>query len=144
MVDRTAEGHKAKPYTLLIEHGKVAEFIEAIGADPEDYNFNGEIIVPATYLTTSFFWERRVEGANPLEAVKQDPSKALHAEQEYTFFGPPPVAGTKLTCQGRVDRMWEKTSKSGKTLLFVDIVTDYHDETGALVAEGKMTIVEPQ
>lgn len=144
MVDRSSEGFKAKPFPVLVEEGKVIEFAESLGTDNPEFFKGADGVCPPTFLTNSFFWERRVEGADAMVAVAPNPATAMHAEQEYTFFGPPPAPGTKLEAQTRVDRIWDKQSKSGRVLVFVDIITDFRDETGALVAEGKMTIVEPE
>ena len=54
-------------------------------------------MAPPTFLTTMFFWEEGVAGANPWHHVKLDQKRGMHAEQEYVYFGPPPRAGAKLT-----------------------------------------------
>ena len=51
------------------------------------------------------------------------------------------AAGTTLTGTARIDRVYEKQSRRG-TLTFVEIVTEYLDETGELVAESRLTGVE--
>jgi len=66
----------------------------------------------------------------------------MHAEQEYVFHGPPPRAGTRLTCRSRIAEMYDKQGKRGGTLTFVVMVTEFRDPSGKLVAEAKMTAVE--
>jgi hypothetical protein len=41
----------------------------------------------------------------------------------------------------RIDKVYEKQSRRG-TLTFVEIVTEYRDERGELVAESRLTGVE--
>jgi MaoC dehydratase-like protein len=71
-----------------------------------------------------------------------DKQRGLHAEQEYTFFGPPPRAGTRLTCRSRIGEIYTKQGRRGGEMTFVVQYTDFHDETGRLVAQAKMTGVE--
>ena len=49
---------------------------------------------------------------------------------------------SKCNCTSRIDKIYEKTSRSGSTLTFVEMVTDFRDPDGVLVAEAKMTAVE--
>src|SRR5580658_7886815 len=89
-----------------------------------------------------FFWEREVPGANPWDRVKLDQRRGMHAEQEYVFHGPPPRAGTRLTCQSRIEDVYEKEGRRGGRLGFAVMVTEFRDEQGELVAEARMTGVE--
>jgi hydroxyacyl-ACP dehydratase HTD2-like protein with hotdog domain len=70
------------------------------------------------------------------------PERGMHAEQEYVFHGPPPRAGTRLTCRSRIAEMYDKQGKRGGTLTFVVMVTEFRDASGKLVAEARMTAVE--
>jgi hypothetical protein len=101
-----------------------------------------DAVIPPTFLTTTFFWEAEVENANPWPRVKLDPQLGMHAEQEYIFHGPPPRAGTKLTCTSRIAEMYEKEGRRGGKLGFAVMVTEFRDESGKLVAEARMTGVE--
>ncbi len=67
-------------------------------------------VVPPTFLTTMFFWEREVPGSNPWDQVKLDQTRGMHAEQEYVFHGPPPRAGARLTCQSRIEDVYGEGS----------------------------------
>jgi hydroxyacyl-ACP dehydratase HTD2-like protein with hotdog domain len=89
-----------------------------------------------------FFWEEAAPGSDPWTLVKMDQRRGMHAEQEYIFHGPPPKAGTKLTCQSRIDKIYEKEGRRGGNLTFVVKVTEFRDESGKLVAEARMTGVE--
>lgn len=141
MVDKTAEGKQGAPFEMEIERGKVYELATAIKADHADY-FKVSPVLPPTFLTTTFFWEERVPGANPWSLVQMDQRRGMHAEQEYEFFGPPPRAGTKLTCRSTITKIFEKAGKRGGNMTFVVMETDFTDESGKLVAKAKMTGVE--
>ena len=52
-------------------------------------------------------------GSNPWALVKMDQKRGMHAEQEYVFHGPPPRAGTRLTCQSRIAEVYEKEGRRG-------------------------------
>ena len=69
----------------------------------------------------------------------------MHAEQEYIFHGSPPRAGDRLVARSTVTEMTEKQSRSGATLVFVKMVTEFRDaDTDRLVAEAILTGVERQ
>jgi hypothetical protein len=141
MIDPALAGTRGTPFEIRIEWGKVREFARSIGASLEP----GEApTVPPTFLTTMFWWEREVDGADVWPLVGMDPKRGMHAEQEYVFHGPPPRAGDRLIATSRIDRIWQKVGKRGGTLTFVDLVTEFRDPEGKLVAEAKMTAVETE
>ena len=131
------QGKQGAPFRLPIEQGKVLEFVESMSAKTWTHSS-----IPPTFLTTAFFWEARVEGADVKEAVQFDPSRSVHAEQSFVFHGPPPAVGETLSAQSRVDKIYEKTSRNGKVLTFVDIVTDYYDPNEKLRASSTMRAIE--
>lgn len=140
-MNKSAEGLKGAPFTLDIERSKIREFARAVKASHPDYESETPVI-PPTFLTSTFHVELDVPGANPWAALQVDLKRGLHAEQEYVFHGPPPRAGTRLTCTSRIDRIYEKQGKRGGTLTFAVMVTEFRDESGKLVAEARMTGVE--
>jgi hypothetical protein len=141
-MDPKSAGAQGQPFELVLERGKVREFAHAVRSSHPAYLKDAEPVVPPTFLTTMFFWEREVEGANPWDKVQLDQTRGMHAEQEYIFHGPPPRAGTKLTCTSRIAEVYEKEGKRGGKLGFAVMVTEFRDETGKLVAEARMTGVE--
>ena len=144
MIDKSALGREGAPFELDIERGKVREFARAVHAQDAAY-FRAEYqLSPPTFLTTMFFWEELVDGANPWHLVKMSQERGMHAEQEYIFHGPPPVVGTTLHCRSRIESIYEKAGKRGGTLTFAVMVTEFRDESGKLVAEARMTGVETE
>ena len=137
MVDASALGATGTPFVLDVERGKIREFGRAtFGAVPED----DRPVSQPTFLTTAFHWQSG--DSDPWEQVRMDPSRGLHAEQEFVFHGPPPRAGDRLIGTSRIAEIYEKTNRAGKTLTFVVMVTEFRDEAGTLVAESKLTGVE--
>lgn len=142
MVDHSAVGRRGRPFRMSIEKGKILEFAEATQLDLTYYRDSDKPVVPPTFLTTMMFWEKREEDSNPWQHVKMDPKRGMHGEQEYVFFGPLPRAGDVLTCQSRIESIVEKEGKKGGTLTFVDLVTEFRDESGTCIAEARMRAVE--
>lgn len=140
-MNKSAQGLQGTPFTLDVERNKVREFARAVRASHPDFE-SERPVVPPTFLTSTFHVEADVPGANPWAALEVDLERGLHAEQEYVFFGPPPRAGARLTCRSRIDRIYEKEGRRGGTLTFAVMVTEFHDESGKLVAEARMTGVE--
>ena len=98
MIDRDAVGAEGTPFEMRIEAGKIAEFARAVHAHHAAHA--GETaVVPATFLTSQFFWEERVDDANPWHLAKMSQERGMHAEQEYVFHGPPPRAGDTLSAR---------------------------------------------
>lgn len=142
MVDKRALGAEGVPFTMDIERGKIHEFARALHSDDPAYMEGDHPVMPPTFLTTQFHWEAGVPEANPWHRVKMSQARGLHAEQSYVFHGPPPRAGTRLSCQSRIAEIYEKESRRAGTLTFVVLVTEYRDETGRLVAEARLTGME--
>ena len=139
MVDDSAVGVTGAPFTLDVERGKIREFARATGSANPDYLDDEHPVIPATFLTTAFFWQSG--DADPWRAVAMDQRKGLHAEQEFVFHGPPPRAGDRLTGVSRIESVTRKEGRSG-TLTFAVMVTEFHDETGRHVATARLTGVE--
>jgi len=142
MVDKAAMGEVGAPFTMDVERGKIHELARAVRASDPAYFAGDHPVVPPTFLTTMFFWEELVTGSNPWALVKMDQKRGLHAEQEYVFYGPPPRAGDRLSCQSRIAEIYEKEGRRGGTLTFAVMITEFRDASGRLVAEARLTGVE--
>jgi hypothetical protein len=141
-MDTTLAGKQGEPFELDVERGKVREFARAVKSVDPAYAEGEHPLTPPTFLTSTFHWELDVPGANPWTLLNVDQKRGLHAEQEYQFFGPPPRAGTRLTCRSRIEKIYEKEGRRGGTLTFAIMVTEFCDDSGRLVAEARMTGVE--
>ena len=125
-----------------MERGKIFEFARAVLSDDPAHISDAHPVIPPTFLSTTFHWEKRVEGANPWALVQMSEERGMHAEQEYIFHGPPPRAGDRLFAQARISEIYDKKSRTGTVLTFVKMVTEFRDDQGRLVAESILTGVE--
>jgi hypothetical protein len=140
VVDRNALGAEGEPFILEVERGKIREYARAIRSEHSAYLGDERPVAPAHFLTTTFLWEG--DEGNPWPLVEMSPARGMHAEQEYVFHGPPPRAGTRLTCRSRIEEIYEKQGTRGGGLTFVIMTTEFRDESGALRAVARMTAVE--
>jgi len=143
-IDRAALGAEGVEFIVDVERGKIREFARAVGSSHPAHWQGDHPTSPPTFLTTTFFWEDAVPGANPWHLVRMDPQRGMHAEQEYIFHGPPPRAGTRLHARSRIVEIYEKEGKRGGKLTFAVMVTEFRDESGRLVAEARLTGVETE
>jgi len=140
MVDTSKVGLTDEPATMPLERGKIREFAKACQSANPAYVDDARPPVPPTFLTTVNFWMG--SGTSPLQQLGIDLRRLLHGGQEYVFHGPPPSAGTDLTFQTRVDKIYEKEGKRGGTMSFIETVTEFRDPEGRLVAEARSTAIE--
>ena len=125
---------------MQVELGKVREFARATKSRNSAYSEGEHPISPVTFLASSIFWqgpETSAWGDEP-----RNFERILHGEQEFVFHGTPPRAGAKLTGQQRIDKVYEKEGRRGGTMHFIEIVTEFRDESGELVAESRGTSIE--
>jgi hypothetical protein len=141
LMDKSVEGNRGKPFRTVVEEGKVREFARAVKSNNPAYVAEGQAQAtsPVTFLASSAFWQGPEN--SPFEGVKLNWERILHGEQEFSFVGPPPGAGTELTAQARIDRVFEKEGKRGGTMTFAELVTEFRDTSGAVVAESKSTMI---
>jgi hypothetical protein len=99
-------------------------------------------VIPPTFLRTAAFWAPP-GSASPLPGgIKLDLRRILHGEQEYTFFGPPPAAGTDLTVTQHIESVTSKEGKRGGAMTVVVIVSDFTGPSGRVVARGRQTLIQ--
>jgi len=140
-MDTGLEGRSGAPFRVVVEEGKVREFARAVKSSNPAYVADGpQPTSPPTFLASSSFWQGSEN--SPWGDTRLNWQRILHGEQEFVFPGPPPAAGTELTAQARIDRVFEKEGKRGGTMTFVELVTEYRDSSGAVVAEARSTIIE--
>ncbi|MFI5909304.1 MaoC family dehydratase N-terminal domain-containing protein [Dactylosporangium sp. NPDC051541] len=131
-------GREGAGYSMTVERGKIREFAAAVGsAHPR--HFDDEPVAPPTFLASNAFWT--TDDSDPWGDEGPDLARVLHAGQRYVFHGPPPRAGTELHCKQRIDRVYSKQGRRGGALEFADIVTEFRDADGNLVAEAIATLV---
>jgi len=70
-----------------------------------------------------------------------DPRRMLAGGQEFTFHGPPPRVGERLTTSARFDGYEVKEGRRGGSMTFVYRTTEFRDEKGDLRLESKNTAI---
>jgi N-terminal half of MaoC dehydratase len=121
------------PFPMRVEYGKIREFARATGSAHADYLDAEDPVSPVTFLISSTFWQ--VPGSNPYESiVEHDMHRVLHGGQKFFFPDGPPVAGTRLVGQSRIGETYTKEGRRGGTMTFIEMITDYRDQAGRLVA----------
>jgi hypothetical protein len=139
----TAEEEQGSaPYTMVVELGKIREFARATKSTNPAYLRDDNPVAPATFLASSAFWSDPEAGQHQAGEGFSGYERLLHGAQEYVFFGEPPRAGTVLTVTSRPGASYEKTGRRGGVMKFSEQVTEYRDQSGALVAEAHGTIIE--
>lgn len=125
---------KAQPFRMRIEGAKVQEFARATGYPSED----ARDCSPPTFLITQVFWKSEL---NDAIVHGDDLPRTLHASEEFEFVGPPPPPGTALTGQSSIAVVTRKTGRRGGDLFFTEVLTEFVDDTGALVVRNRSTTV---
>jgi acyl dehydratase len=134
-------GTRYPGYEFPIERGKIREFARATMSENPDYLDDPRPVITPTGLMVGGSWAPD-DSASFLELIDFDPVLLLHGAQEFRFPGIPPRAGDVLTAATRVDKRYEKEGRRGGTMRFAEIVTEYRNPEGALVAEARMTLIE--
>jgi hypothetical protein len=127
-------------YELDDERGKIREFARATWSRDPSHLEGRTPVSPATFLMTTAFWGGGI--TRIMDDLGLDLTRLLHGGQEFTFPGPPPSAGTHLHAAMRVDADYAKEGRRGGTMRFVEVVTEYRDDAGALVAEARNVLIE--
>ena len=127
---------------MVVELGKIREFARATKSRNPAYDGGpGDAPVsPGTFLITQVFWQ--TPASDPFAGIERDLERTLHGEQRFEFIGPPPKAGDVLTCSSRIARIYEKVGRRGGTMRFADMVTEFRDRRGHLVATSTIVTIE--
>jgi hypothetical protein len=133
-------GPGSERFELDVERGKIREFARATRSRNPAYLEGRTPVSPATFLMTTAFWGGGI--TRIMDELGLDLTRLLHGGQEFTFHGPPPAAGTHLGAEMRVDADYEKEGRRGGSMRFVEVVTDYRDDAGVLVAEARNILIE--
>ena len=143
-LDKKLIGHSFKPFTTVVEAGKIRLFCKAIGEDDPIYvdeeaaKKAGYRAIPAplTYLTAVTNDDPDKGGLLRLLGV--DIGLILHGEQHYEYLAPV-HAGDRVTCQARVVDIYDK---KGGALWFVVSETEMKDaSSGKPVAKARSITV---
>jgi hypothetical protein len=135
-------GRTAESFEMVVELGKIREFARATKSRNPAYDGKpgDHPVSPGTFLMACEFWQH--PEARAFFGVKRNFQRVLHGEQEFVFHGPPPHAGDVLVGTQRIDKVYEKPGKRGGSMIFTEMVTEFRDPDGRLVAETRNTTIE--
>lgn len=146
--DKSLVGLCGPTFDVWIERGKVRELARATYSRHPAYLTALDPVISPTYLSMAgYIWGYTLErpGDTVLAlAGLTDSDLTLHAEDVFTFHGPPPRAGTKLLAQTKIADIVEKQGRRSGKLVFWKMLTEFRDEDGTLVAEDLTTSVETE
>ncbi|MBF6440393.1 hypothetical protein [Nocardia cyriacigeorgica] len=134
MVHVATAGAVGTRLDIDLEADGIREFNAATMARAATPATTGEPVVAPTFLPA------RIAAAGEA-AIEHWPG--IPIEQDHRFFGPPPRAGERLTAQSRIARVYEVDDDHGTPVTMIEMVTQYFDRTGRLVAESWMTGTRP-
>jgi hypothetical protein len=140
VVNKNMVGREGPKFDVVVERGKIREFARATGSSAPDYLDVPDPVSPATFLTTSAFWQP--EDDDLYRQLDIDLRRLLHGEQEFVFLREPPRAGTVLHAQTVVEEIYEKEGRRGGVMSFVVTRSDFTDDNGAVVAQSRTTLIE--
>jgi hypothetical protein len=141
-MDLSLAGNAGTPFRMVVEEGKIREFARATKSGSPAYlpDNRPPSVSPVTFLASAALWAGPTN--SPWGDARLDWGRVLHGEQEFRFPGPPPAAGTVLTAQTRIERISERQGRRSGTMHLAELVTEYRDTSGALVAESRSTVIE--
>jgi acyl dehydratase len=137
-LDKKHVGHEFKPFTTVVEAGRVKLFCKAIGEEDPIYVDEAAakaagykaLPVPPTFLQA--ITNDDPEKGGLLRLLNVDIGLILHGEQHYDYYAPVHV-GDRITCQQKVVDIYDK---KGGALWFVVSETSMKDQTGKAVAKA--------
>jgi N-terminal half of MaoC dehydratase len=133
-------GWVGEPFLMHVELGKIREFSRATGSSNPEYLDGPDPVIPPTFLATAALWQGPKH--TPWAELPRNVGRMLHGEQEFVFHGEPPRAGTVLTGQARIDKVYQKEGRRGGVMTFAETVIEFRDAAGTLVAESRGTSIE--
>ncbi|MCP4878809.1 MAG: hypothetical protein GY896_25430 [Gammaproteobacteria bacterium] len=139
-----AVGLTGPDYEMEIELGKTREFARAMNAPLPEYIEGRNPLIPPTFLiTAAYSWGYSLERprGTVFEQIDHDLSVPLHAEESFIFHTALPRAGDRLKCRASLEDVHRKQGARGGELTFLTMLTEFHNESGGLVAEERSTTV---
>jgi hypothetical protein len=153
-----------EPFEFTVDASQILMFARAVGDDNPVYRdpdhpsavAAGGTIAPPTFTETHqqfqpdfpfrphigrpWFGSAGDAGSPPPDAQGDTSGSTLHAEQRFTYHRHV-RPGDVLRATSRPGASWEKVSRSGETLKFSEIVTDFTDISGLPVITSTQVAV---
>lgn len=156
-----------------VEAGHVLTFARSLGDTAEMYSdssfattgFSG-VVAPPTFVQASAQFDPEyplrpragepwfgsppprtdassASSESPVSSAPAPESQVLHAEQAFEFVRPVRV-GDVLSSQTRTGNTWEKDGRKGGRLVFTELLTEFRDQSGALVVTATAVTVRTE
>jgi N-terminal half of MaoC dehydratase len=140
-VSPTGQGESLGRFEMVIELGKVREFARATGSSHPAYFEDERPPIPPTFPMAAALWQPD-DVQRPYAALGMDLRRVLHGEQEFTYHGPLPRAGDRLTVEIRIESVEEKEGRRGGTMRLAHVLSTFTNEAGDVVAHARSTTIE--
>lgn len=146
MFDPSLIGYSFGKRSITVEEWSVRWYANAIGETDPTYSDLAaaraagypSLRVPPTFLSCMEGWLFKT--FDLLALAKIDPSRVLHAEQQYDFRAPV-YAGDTLTYEPRIADVYEKKGGALEFLVKESCITNQH---GVHVADARSVLVQRQ
>jgi len=148
VIDDDLVGRELGSTTFPVERSKLAELARAFQETDTAWwdeqaarraGFDG-IPVPPTVTTLADHWRSGGAIAAAIE-IGADLARVLHGEAAWEYFAPI-ECGDELTGRARISGVSQREGKRGGTMTFVEIATDFTNQSGELVARRRDTLIE--
>lgn len=144
MLDRKYIGHTFEPLTVTVELGRLKFFAKAIGEeDPIYFDVDAarraghrSVLAPPTFPVV-LDSEYPSASMPEIELLGMDIGRVLHASQGFDYFAPI-YAGDEITARRTIKDIFDK---KGGALEFVDVDSEYRNQSDELVAAARLSIV---
>jgi hypothetical protein len=137
------KGQETGTQKVVIEHGPVRVFAEALGDSDEVYNAD-DALVPPTFPFVMSYWGSLGSGGAaglPIDRLRGPGRAILHGEQAFEYQRWPKV-GDVLEGTTVITDVYEKERSNGGKLEFYVTETDWKDvDSGAPVVKSIFTLV---
>jgi hypothetical protein len=137
-MDELEPGQEWPEFEMIVEVGKIREFARATKSASPDHQ-GWAPIAPTTFLTVASLW---MGPENSPLAGDLNLERVLHGAEEFIFHGKTPAAGDRLVGRARITDVYEKQGRRGGSMQFIEMVHEYRDPDGRLVAEVRSTMIE--
>jgi hypothetical protein len=148
MIDPAISGAELGTVRFPLDRSKLAELARAFGDEEAVWHdreaaaaagFDGIPVMP-TATVIADHW--RAGGATAMvDAVGADLRRVLHGEASWELLVPL-RAGMELTATQRVGDVTTREGRRGGLMTLIDLVTDFTDAAGTLVARRRDTLIE--
>jgi len=147
MADKSKAGMEFPPISWEVERGKIGELVRAIQDDNPIYLDKEAAIAegykdspaPPTFLTVPMMFNSGL--ASVLSELKINFAMVLHGEEEYEYYQEI-YPGDVITGKPKVTDVFEKTSKSGRTMDMITLEVEYTNQRDEKIAKARTLIVE--